>query len=217
MTARLFRAREMIFSETKLPGAYTVDLDRREDERGHFARVFCANEFSAKGLKPTFAQASVSFNTQTATLRGLHFQYPPAAETKYVRCTKGAVFDVIVDLRPESGSYLEHFSVVLSAKNGRGLYIPERFAHGFITLEDETEVSYLIGESHTPSAEGGLRYNDLLLGIDWPLSARVISQRDMAWKSISETADELRLRMDRDAGAHTMLASRRTGSGRRQH
>jgi dTDP-4-dehydrorhamnose 3,5-epimerase len=185
----------MIFSEIKLAGAYLVDLDRREDNRGHFARVFCAREFSEHGLKPTVAQASVSFNAKRATLRGLHFQYPPAVETKYVRCTKGAVFDVIVDLRPESPSYLEHCSGILSAENGRGIYIPERFAHGFITLEDDTEVGYLTGGPHTPNAEGGLRYNDLMLGVDWPLCVRVISQRDKEWRSITEIEDELRVRM----------------------
>jgi dTDP-4-dehydrorhamnose 3,5-epimerase len=185
----------MIFSETKFAGAYTVDIDRREDNRGHFARVFCAEEFSAHGLKPTVAQASVSFNTKQGTLRGLHFQYPPAAETKYVRCTKGAVRDVIVDLRPESPTYLEHLAIVLSVENGRGLYIPKRFAHGFITLEDDTELTYLIGESHVANAEGGLRYDDPMLGLDWPLPVRVISQRDTVWKPIVEIEDELKSRM----------------------
>jgi dTDP-4-dehydrorhamnose 3,5-epimerase len=185
----------MIFSETKFAGAYTVDIDRREDNRGHFARVFCAEEFSAHGLKPTVAQASVSFNAKQGTLRGLHFQYPPAAETKYVRCTKGAVRDVIVDLRPESPTYLEHLAIVLSVENGRGLYIPKRFAHGFITLEDDTELTYLIGESHAANAEGGLRYDDPMLGLDWPLPVRVISQRDTVWKPIVEIEDELKARM----------------------
>ena len=185
----------MIFAETKFAGAYTVDIDRREDNRGHFARVFCAEEFSAHGLKPTVAQASVSFNAKQGTLRGLHFQYPPAAETKYVRCTKGAVLDVIVDLRPESPTYLEHLAIVLSVENGRGLYIPKRFAHGFITLEDDTELTYLIGESHVPNAEGGLRYDDPRLGLDWPLPVRVISPRDTAWKPIIEIEDELKSRM----------------------
>jgi dTDP-4-dehydrorhamnose 3,5-epimerase len=185
----------MIFSETRLAGAYIVDIDRRKDERGYFARMFCANEFSAHGLRATVEQASISFNAKRGTLRGLHFQYPPAAETKYVRCTKGAVFDVIIDLRPDSPTYLEHVSVVLSAGNGRGLYVPKRFAHGFITLEDDTELSYFISESHTPNAEGGLRYDDPMLRIDWPLPVRVISPRDTAWSSISEIEDELQLRM----------------------
>src|SRR5256714_9081160 len=185
----------MIFAETKFAGAYTVDIDRREDNRGHFARVFCAEEFSAHGLKPTVAQASVSFNAKQGTLRGLHFQYPPAAETKYVRCTRGAILDLIVDLRPESPTYLEHLAIVLSAENGRGLYIPKRFAHGFITLEDDTELTYLISESHVPNAEGGLRYDDPMLGLDWPLPVRVISPRDTAWKPIIEIEDELKSRM----------------------
>jgi dTDP-4-dehydrorhamnose 3,5-epimerase len=185
----------MIFAETKFAGAYTVDIDRREDNRGHFARVFCAEEFSAHGLKPTVAQASVSFNAKQGTLRGLHFQYPPAAETKYVRCTRGEILDLIVDLRPESPTYLEHLAIVLSAENGRGLYIPKRFAHGFITLEDDTELTYLISESHVPNAEGGLRYDDPMLGLDWPLPVRVISPRDTAWKPIIEIEDELKSRM----------------------
>jgi len=185
----------MIFAETKFAGAYTVDIDRRQDNRGHFARVFCAEEFSAHGLKPTVAQASVSFNAKQGTLRGLHFQYPPAAETKYVRCTRGAILDLIVDLRPESPTYLEHLAIVLSAENGRGLYIPKRFAHGFITLEDDTELTYLISESHVANAEGGLRYDDPMLGLDWPLPVRVISPRDTAWKPIIEIEDELKSRM----------------------
>jgi dTDP-4-dehydrorhamnose 3,5-epimerase len=185
----------MIFSETRLAGAYTVDIDRRKDDRGYFARMFCADEFSAHGLRSMVAQASVSFNAKRGTLRGLHFQYPPAAETKYVRCTKGAVFDVIVDLRPESPTYLEHLALVLSAENGRGLYVPKRFAHGFVTLENDTELTYFISESHAPNAEGGLRYDDPMLGVDWPLPARVVSPRDMAWSSICEIEDALRFRM----------------------
>ncbi|MCF2524793.1 dTDP-4-dehydrorhamnose 3,5-epimerase family protein [Bradyrhizobium sp. G127] len=186
----------MIFSESKLAGAYTVDIDRRNDDRGYFARMFCADEFSARGLRSIVAQASVSFNAKRGTLRGFHFQYPPAAETKYVRCTKGAVFDVIVDLRPESSTYLEHVAVVLSAESGRGLYIPKCFAHGFITLEDDTELTYLISESHAPDAEGGFRYDDPMLGVDWPLPVRVISRRDKAWSLISEIEDDLKLRMN---------------------
>lgn len=193
----------MIFSETRLAGAYTVGIDRRKDDRGYFARMFCADEFSAHGLRSMVAQASVSFNAKRGTLRGLHFQYPPAAETKYVRCTKGAVFDVIVDLRPESSTYLEHLAVVLSAENGRGLYVPRRFAHGFVTLENDTELTYLISESHTPNAEGGLRYDDPMLGVDWPLPARVVSPRDATWSSLCEIEDALRFRMSLGEAAHS--------------
>jgi dTDP-4-dehydrorhamnose 3,5-epimerase len=165
--------------------------------------MFCADEFSAHGLRSMVAQASVSFNAKRGTLRGLHFQYPPAAETKYVRCTKGAVFDVIVDLRPEAPTYLEHLAVVLSAENGRGLYVPRRFAHGFVTLENDTELTYLTSESHTPNAEGGLRYDDPMLGVDWPLPARVVSPRDTAWSSIREIEDALRFRMSLGEAAHS--------------
>jgi len=188
----------MIFVETRLAGAYTVDIDRREDNRGYFARVFCGEEFSARGLDLTIAQASLSFNAKRGTLRGLHFQYPPAAETKFVRCVNGAVFDVIVDLRPESPTYLGHLSVHLSAENGRGLYIPKRFAHGFVTLEENTELSYLIGASHTPNAEGGIRYDDRMLGVEWPLPVHVISERDTAWKPIAEIEHQLKSRMSID-------------------
>jgi len=192
----------MIFSETKLAGAYVIDIDRQSDHRGYFARAFCTNEFSAHGLQPTIAQASVSFNARRGTMRGLHFQYPPAAETKYVRCTKGAVFDVIDDLRPESATYMEHLAVVLSAENGRGLCVPKRFAHGFITLEDATELTYFISEFHTPNAEGGLRYDDPMLGIEWPLPVHVISRRDTAWRSVSEIEDQLRARMSLGVAAY---------------
>lgn len=149
------------------------------------------------------AQASISFNAKRGTLRGLHFQCPPAAETKYVRCTKGAAFDVIVDLRPDSPTYLEHLAVVLSAENGRGLYVPKCFAHGFITLEDDTELTYLMSETHTPNAEGGFRYDDPMLGVDWPLPVRVISPRDTAWGSICEIEDELKFRMSLGEAAHS--------------
>jgi dTDP-4-dehydrorhamnose 3,5-epimerase len=185
----------MIFSETILDGAYTVDIDRHQDERGYFARVFCADEFSAYGLKPIVAQGSVSYNAKRGTLRGMHFQYPPATETKYVRCTRGAVADVIVDLRPESPTYLRHVVVNLSADNGRGLYVPERFAHGFVTLTDDTELVYLISNYHTPGAEGGLRYDDPVLGLAWPVPVQVVSERDNRWRAYSEIQTELKTRM----------------------
>ena len=192
----------MIFSEAKLAGAYIVDVDRREDNRGHFFRTFCAEEFYAHGLKCTVAQANVSFNLKRGTLRGLHFQYPPAAETKFVRCTKGAVVDIIVDLRPESPTYLKHQAVELSSGNGRGLYIPQRFAHGFMTIEDNTELTYLTGEPHAPGAEGGLRYDDPVLKLDWPLPVHVISRRDTTWKPLLEMGDELISRMSLNESAY---------------
>lgn len=185
----------MIFTETKLADAYTVDIDRREDNRGHFARTFCTEEFSAHGLEYVVAQASVSFNAKRGTLRGMHFQYPPATETKYIRCTRGAVLDVIIDLRSESPTYLRYLAVHLSAENGRGLYVPGRFAHGFITLADDSELSYLISEPYTPNAEGGFRYDDPMIGVDWPLPISVISERDTAWKPLAEIEDRLKARM----------------------
>src|SRR5580765_1916182 len=150
----------MIFTETKLKGAYIIDFERREDSRGFFARAFCQKEFEAHGLKPIIAQANVAFNVKQGTVRGMHFQYPPAAETKLVRCTRGAILDIIVDLRPESSTYLEHVSVELTADNHYSLYVPERFAHGYQVLEDDTETSYQVGEFYAPEQEGGLSHDD---------------------------------------------------------
>ena len=140
----------MIFTETKLKGAFIIDLERREDARGFFARAFCQNEFEAHGLKPIIAQANIAFNIRKGTLRGMHFQYPPAAETKLVRCTRGAILDIIVDLRPESPTYLQHVAVELNEDNQRALYVPERFAHGYQALRDNTDTSYQVGEFYTP-------------------------------------------------------------------
>ena len=133
---------------------------RREDSRGFFARTFCQHEFEAHGLKPIIAQANIAFNHQKGTLRGMHFQFPPAAETKIVRCTRGAILDIIVDLRPESPTYLQHIAAELSEHNYRALYVPERFAHGYQVLQDKTETSYQVGEFYTPGSEGGLLYDD---------------------------------------------------------
>lgn len=176
----------MIFTETKLKGAFIIDLEPRGDDRGFFARSFCQREFEAHGLKPVIAQANLSFNYRKGTVRGLHFQSPPAAETKFVRCCRGAIMDVIVDLRPESSTYLQHVAVELTADNRRGLYVPERFAHGYQVLEDNTETTYQVGEFYTPSAEGGLRYNDPRLGIDWPLAVSDISEKDQRWPLLDE-------------------------------
>jgi dTDP-4-dehydrorhamnose 3,5-epimerase len=154
----------MIFTEIELAGAFIIDLERREDDRGFFARMFCQNEFTEHGLKPVIAQANVGFNRRRGTLRGMHFQFPPSAETKYVRVTRGAVLDVIVDLRPESPTYLRHVAVELSAETGRGIYIPERFAHGYQVLADDTETTYMVGE-FPPQDEGGLAHDDPRLGI----------------------------------------------------
>jgi dTDP-4-dehydrorhamnose 3,5-epimerase len=190
----------LIFNETKLKGAYIIDLELRTDDRGFFARSFCRREFEAHGLKPLIAQANIAFNSRKGTLRGLHFQFPPAAETKFVRCTRGAMVDVIVDLRPESPTYLEHVAVMLSAENRRGLYMPERFAHGYQVLDDNTEATYQVGEFYTPSAEGGLRYSDPRLAITWPLPVSDISPKDHQWALLDDDGVEasLRRRMQQD-------------------
>src|SRR5438046_2039435 len=185
----------MQFTETKLKGAYIIDLERREDSRGFFARAFCQKEFAAVGLKPVIAQANVASNFKKGTLRGMHFQYPPAAETKLVRCTRGAILDIIVDLRPESSTYLQHVAVELSEDNQRALYVPERFAHGYQALRDNTDTSYQVGEFYTPEAEGGLRYSDPRLGLTWPLPVSAISEKDREWKLLDEIEPELRQRM----------------------
>jgi dTDP-4-dehydrorhamnose 3,5-epimerase len=171
----------MRFTPTRLSGAFILDPERREDARGHFARTFCRREFEAHGLKPDIAQANVAWNARKGTLRGMHYQVAPAAETKLVRCTRGALWDVIVDLRPDSRTFLEHVGVELSAENGRQLFVPELFAHGYITLADDTEAAYQVGEFYAPDAERGIRYDDPALGISWPLPVEVISDKDAAW------------------------------------
>jgi len=185
----------MIFIETKLKGAYILEVERREDNRGFFARAFCQQEFTRHGLKPAIAQTNIAFSKKRGTLRGMHFQYPPAPETKLVRCTRGAILDIIVDLRPESPSYLDHVAVELTADNFRALYVPERFAHGYQVLEDGTETSYQVGEFYTPSAEGGLLYRDPRLGLAWPLPVSEISPKDDAWRLLEDIEPELRKRM----------------------
>jgi dTDP-4-dehydrorhamnose 3,5-epimerase len=185
----------MVFTETKLKGAFLIDLERREDSRGFFARAFCQKEFTAHGLKPTIAQANVAFNIRKGTLRGMHFQFPPAPETKLVRCTRGAILDIVVDLRPESATYLQHISVELNEENQRSLYVPERFAHGYQVLRDNTETSYQVGEFYTPSAESGLLHNDPKLNLEWPLPVSVISDKDQKFALLEETEPELKRRM----------------------
>jgi dTDP-4-dehydrorhamnose 3,5-epimerase len=184
----------MIFTETELQGAFVIQLERHEDERGFFARAFCQHEFADHGLKPVIAQANIAFNTKQGTIRGMHFQYPPAAETKVVRCTRGAILDVIVDLRPESSTYLEHVAVELTADNHCSLYVPERFAHGYQVLEDNTETIYQVGEFYAPKQEGGLSYDDPRLAIVWPLRLTAISPKDAAWQSLDEIEGELKVR-----------------------
>ena len=171
----------MNFTETALPGLWLVEMERRRDARGYFARTWCQHEFAAHDLDARLAQASVSFNRQRGTLRGMHFQRRPHAETKLVRCARGAIWDVAIDLRPHSPTYCRWMGFELSAENGTALYIPEGFAHGFQTLAAETEVFYQISEFHAPEAADGVRYDDPAFGIEWPLPVSSISPRDEAW------------------------------------
>jgi len=190
----------VIFTETTLPGAFVIDLERKEDSRGYFARAFCQHEFADLGLKPVIAQANVAYNNVAGTLRGMHFQFPPAAETKIVRCTRGAIVDIIVDLRPESPTYLQSVSVELNEDNGRALYVPERFAHGYQTLVDGTETSYQVGAFYAPETEGGLAYDDPRLGLEWPLPVAVISEKDSRWQPLEAVEAEVRRRMTLASG-----------------
>jgi dTDP-4-dehydrorhamnose 3,5-epimerase len=187
----------MKFIETSLAGAFILELERREDSRGFFARTFCRHEFEAHGLKATIAQANVAYNRHRGTLRGMHFQYPPHAETKLVRATRGSILDIIVDLRPESPTYLQHIAVELSAANGRSLYVPERFAHGYQALEDDTETTYQVGEFYAPGSEGGLSPFDSRLALQWPLPVTEMSDKDRASQPLADIEASLRAKMSR--------------------
>jgi dTDP-4-dehydrorhamnose 3,5-epimerase len=172
----------VIFRTTELPGAVLVELEPRDDERGFFARFFCRREFAEHGLELEVAQANVAFNRRRGTLRGLHYQAPPHEEAKLVRCVRGALHDVVVDLRPGSPTFRQWLAVELTAENGRMLYVPAGFAHGYQTLVDETEALYLHSAFHAPEAERGVRWDDPAFGIDWPgVDRRVLSAKDQAW------------------------------------
>ena len=175
----------MIFRETELGGAFVVETERAEDERGWFARVYDEGELEQRGLAARFAQGSVAFNKERGTLRGLHYQAEPHAEAKLVRCIRGAVHDVIVDLRPGSSTFRRWTAVELTAAGGRMLYIPEGLAHGYLTLEDETEMLYLISAPYAPEAARGVRWDDPGFGIEWPSDPRVMSEKDGSWPDFS--------------------------------
>lgn len=168
----------MIFTETKLKGAYVIDISPIADERGFFSRLYCKTEFEKQGLNTHMVQANLSRNHKKGTLRGLHLQSAPFEETKLVRCTRGSIYDVIVDLRPASETFKQWIGLELTAGNYRMLYVPEGFAHGFITLEDDTEVSYQVTEFYTPLTEQGCRWDDPSFHIEWPLKPEVISEKD---------------------------------------
>jgi dTDP-4-dehydrorhamnose 3,5-epimerase len=168
----------MRFTQTKLKGAFIIDLERLEDERGFFARSWCEREAAAHGLHPRWVQCNISFNKQKATLRGMHYQSAPSEEAKLVRCTMGAIYDVIIDLRPDSSTFRQWLAAELSAENRRILYIPEGFAHGFLTLDDNTEIFYQMSAFYAPAHARGVRWNDSAFAIEWPIEARVISDQD---------------------------------------
>jgi dTDP-4-dehydrorhamnose 3,5-epimerase len=185
----------MRLAETDLSGAFVIDLEPHEDERGFFARAFCQHEFEDHGLNPVVAQGNLAFNRRKGTVRGMHFQIPPAAETKLVRATRGAIVDKIVDLRPESPTYLHHISVELTEDNHRALYVPERFAHGYQALVDATETSYQVGEFYSPAHERALPHDDPRLGLEWPLPVTVISEKDRNAPRLDTWEERLREEM----------------------
>jgi dTDP-4-dehydrorhamnose 3,5-epimerase len=189
------RGAPMTFTETALRGAFIIDLEPHADARGFFARSFCQHEFAAHGLELVVAQTNIAFNFRRGTIRGLHFQWPPAAGTKLVRCTRGAILDVIVDLRPESPTYLQHVAVEVTAANRRALYIPKRFAHGYQVLRNRTEATYQMGEFYAPASEGGLRYSDPAIGVEWPLPIADVSARDAEWPLLEHVEPALRAKM----------------------
>lgn len=172
----------MELTETSLPGAYVIDLEPIEDARGFFARAWSARELSSVGLESRIAECSMSFNRRRGTLRGMHFQRPPHAEVKLIRCIKGALYDVIIDLRTDSPTFRQWLGIELNEENRRMLYVPRGFAHGFQTLADGTEVFYMISDVHVPEAAGGVRWNDPSFGIDWPVAEPAeISDKDRNW------------------------------------
>jgi len=170
------------FIEAALAGAWVIERERVADERGFFARTFDRDEFAARGLEPAIVQCSTSFNAQAGTLRGMHLQLAPHGEPKLVRCTRGAIYDVIVDLRPDSATHRRWFATELSADNGRAVYIPPGVAHGFQTVEDESEVLYMMGHEYVPEAASGVRWDDPAFGIEWPdCERRIMSERDRSY------------------------------------
>jgi dTDP-4-dehydrorhamnose 3,5-epimerase len=175
----------VIFSETKLKGAYLIEVQKLEDSRGFFGRTFCQKELGKLGLNTNVAQANVSYNKKKGTLRGMHYQKAPYGEAKLVRCTRGVIYDVIIDLRPDSPTRKQWIGVELGQDDYRMLYVPENFAHGFLTLEDNVEVIYQVSQFYTPGSERGIRYDDPTFRIDWPLEVRVISEKDASWPDYS--------------------------------
>lgn len=175
----------MKFSETGLHGAVIVEIEQMKDQRGFFARTWCKREFEQYGLDSSLVQANVSYNRSRGTLRGMHYQVEPYGETKLVRCSQGAIYDVVIDLRPESPTYRKWVGVELTAENYRMLFVPKMFAHGFQTLIDDSVVTYQVGQFYTSGSERGIRYNDPVFGLRWPVEVSVISDKDKSWPDFS--------------------------------
>jgi dTDP-4-dehydrorhamnose 3,5-epimerase len=180
--------RLMIFTELSLKGAYLIEPEPHPDDRGFFARLWCQNEFESRGLETRHVQSSMSYNARSGTLRGMHYQVAPHEEVKIVRCARGSIFDVIIDLRPDSATFLQHAAIELTAENRKMLYIPRKFAHGFQTLEDNTEVVYQMSEFYHPESARGLRWNDPAFGIRWPpAERRIMAERDASYPDFQST------------------------------
>ena len=180
----------MRFLPTSLGGTFLIEQERHADARGFFARTWCAEEFAEHGLAAELAQCSTSYNRRRGTLRGLHYQVPPFAETKLVRCTRGALYDVALDLRPESPTFQSWVGFELTPENGRALYVPPGVAHGFYCLSDDTEVLYQISEFYSPEHARGVRWDDPAFGIEWPAAVEVVSEQDRSWPLLSDAGDE---------------------------
>lgn len=176
----------MVILDTPIEGLKVIEFECARDDRGHFARTFCAREFQRHGLKASVSQANLSLTRIKGTIRGLHFQLPPVTETKVIRCTRGAIVDIVIDLRPESATFLRHFAVELTADNYRALYIPERFSNGYQALTDDAEASYHVDEFYTPGHERGLRFDDPRLGLPWPIAPTMVSEKDRNWPLLDE-------------------------------
>jgi dTDP-4-dehydrorhamnose 3,5-epimerase len=183
----------MIFTDAGLDGAYLIEPEPHADDRGFFARSFCQHEFADHGLASTMVQGNISYTARAGTIRGMHYQIPPAGEAKYIRVMSGSIHDVIIDLRPWSPTYLRHIGVELSAANRLGIYVPPLFAHGHQALTDDVEITYLVSEFYTPGVERGIRYDDEAFAIDWPLPVTVVSDKDATWPDFdrAKAAQEL--------------------------
>ena len=175
----------MKFKETPLKGSFVIEIEPRGDERGFFARAFCKRELAEAGLNPEIVQINNSLSRHRGTLRGIHYQLAPKAEAKIVRCIRGALYDAIVDMRPDSPTFLQHYCVELTSENRQALYVPKGFGHAFLALEDDTETLYLVTEYYAPERERGLRFNDPRLAIPWPIPPTIVSDKDRAWPDFS--------------------------------